>query len=97
MELAALVESGTEAVQAFTEHRPDVTLMDLDLPSTQGIKAIQQILQIDPSACIIGLLTYEEDKSHPQALRAGVRSCITKDRLNQDLVPLLRDCTPGPR
>ena len=91
MELAALVASGTEAVPAFTEHRPDVTLMDLDLPSGEGIAAIQQILQIDPAACIIGLLTYEEDESRGDALRAGARSCLTKDRLNQELASLIRE------
>jgi DNA-binding NarL/FixJ family response regulator len=91
MELVGVVASGKEAVQAFTGHRPDVTLMDLDLPSAAGITAIQEILQIDPAACVIGSSTYDWDESCTQALRAGARSCITKDRLNQDLVSLVRD------
>jgi DNA-binding NarL/FixJ family response regulator len=93
MELVDMVASGKEVVQAFTEHRPDVTLMDLDLPSGAGITAVQEILKIDPVACVLGLLTYEEDESGAYALRAGARSCITKDRLNHDLVSLVRDCT----
>ena len=69
MELVDLVESGKEAVQSFIAHRPDVTLMDLDLPSAAGITAIEEIVKIDPSTCIIGLLTYEWDQSRLQALR----------------------------
>ena len=92
MELVAAVASGKEAVQSFTQHRPDVTLMDLDLPSAAGITAIQEILKIDPAACVLGLCTYEWDESSAHALRAGARSCLTKDRLNQDLVSLVRDC-----
>ena len=92
MELVGLVASGEEAVQAFIQHRPDVTLMDLDLPSGLGIAAIREILQVDPATCIIGTSTYEWDESRAQALRAGARNCITKDRLNQDLVSLVRDC-----
>ena len=92
MELVAVVASGEEAVQAYTQHRPDVALMDLDLPSGGGITALQRILKIDPAACVIGLSTYEWDESCTQAMRAGARSCITKDRLNQDLVALVQDC-----
>jgi len=91
-ELVGAVASGEEAVQSFTEHRPDVTLMDLDLPSAAGITAIQEILKIDPATCVLGLLTYEWEESGADALRAGARSCLTKDRLNQDLVSLVRDC-----
>jgi two-component system NarL family response regulator len=70
-----------------------VTLRDLDLPSAAGITAVQKILKIDPAACVLGLLTYEEDESGAYALRAGARSCITKERLNHDLVSLVRDYT----
>ncbi len=92
MEFVGLVASAQEAVQLFTEHRPDVTLMDLDLPSGAGIRAIAEILKIDPSTCVVGLCTYDWDQSRAHALRAGARGCLTKDRLNQDLVSLMRDC-----
>jgi DNA-binding NarL/FixJ family response regulator len=92
MDLVGLAGSGLEAVQAFIQNRPDVTLMDLDLPSPTAITAIQEILRIDPATCIIGSSTYEWDESCAQALGAGARSCITKDRLNRDLVTLVRDC-----
>lgn len=92
MELAGLAASGKEAVQSFAEQRPEVTLMDLDLPSGAGITAIQEILEIDPAACVLGLFTYEGDESRTRALRAGARDCVTKDRLNEDLVALVRNC-----
>jgi len=92
MELVGLVASGKEAVLSFTEHRPDVTLMDLDLPAGAGITAIQEILKIAPATCVLGLFTYEGDASRAHALRAGARSCLTKDRLNEDLASLVRDC-----
>jgi CheY-like chemotaxis protein len=78
MELVDVVASGKQAVQSFTEQRPDVTLMDLDLPSGAGITAIREILKIDAAACVIGLFTYEGDVSHARALRAGARSCFNQ-------------------
>ena len=92
LELVGAVASGEEAVQWFTQHRPDVTLMDLDLPSGSGIAAIRAILQMDPGTCVLGSCTYDWDESSVQALRAGARNCLTKDRLNQELVSLARDC-----
>ena len=91
MELVGAVASGEEAVQTFIEHRPDVTLMDLDLPSAAAMTAIQKVLKIDPAACVLGLFTYEGDQSRVQAQRAGARGCLAKDRLNQDLAALVRD------
>jgi DNA-binding NarL/FixJ family response regulator len=94
MELVAVAASAKEAVQAFTQHRPDVTLMDLDMPSGAGITAIREILKIDPTASVIGTCTYDLDESCAQAMHAGARRCITKDRLDQDLASLLRGCVP---
>jgi DNA-binding NarL/FixJ family response regulator len=96
MELVASVTSAKEALEAFLAHRPDATLMDLDLPAATGITAIQKILRIDRNACIIGLMTYEDPQSLKRALAAGARHCITKDRLNEDLAPLIRDCLHRP-
>jgi DNA-binding NarL/FixJ family response regulator len=91
MELVGAVASGEEAVQSFAQHRPDVTLMDLDLPSSAAIAAIREILKIDPAACVLGLFTYEGDQSRVHAQRAGASGCLAKDRLNQDLASLVRE------
>ena len=91
MELVCSATSRAEAIECFAQHRPDVTLMDLDLPSGDGIAAMDEILSRDPAACIIGLLTYEWDVARSRALRAGARACLTKDRLNDELISLIRD------
>jgi DNA-binding NarL/FixJ family response regulator len=96
LELVGVTGSCTEAVDLFAEHRPDVTLMDLDLPDSAGITSLRRILKKDPSACVLGLLTYEEDAACERALKAGARSCITKDRLDQDLAAQIRDCAQRP-
>ncbi len=92
MELVGLAASRDEAVQLFSQHRPDVTLMDLDLPHGAATLAIRDLLRIDPAVCVIGLLTFEGDEACAQALRVGARVCVTKDRLNQDLTKLILDC-----
>ena len=92
LEHAGKTGSCEEAVELFVQHRPDVTLMDLDLPDSAGITTLRRILKKDPATCVLGLVTHEEDVSRERALRAGARGCITKDRLNQDLVSLIRDC-----
>jgi len=96
MELIGSVASAEEGVQSFEKHRPDVTLMYLDLPLAAGLAAIRKIRQIDPSACVLGLSTYEEDESRAQALRAGARNCVTKDRLDEDLISMMRNCARKP-
>jgi chemotaxis response regulator CheB len=51
MELVGLVASGKEAVKAFTQHRPEVTLMDLALPNAEGLTTLRKILKIDAATC----------------------------------------------
>jgi DNA-binding NarL/FixJ family response regulator len=92
MELAGAAESGDESVRLFRDRKPDVILMDLDLPSGAGISAIQAIRAIDPSACLIGLCTYEWDASNTEALRAGAWNCLAKDRLNSEVIAMARKC-----
>jgi DNA-binding NarL/FixJ family response regulator len=92
MELAATATDAREAVELFRAHRPDVTLMDLDLPLGGGVEALKQIRTIDANSSIIGLLTYEGESSAGEALRAGACGFLAKDRLNEELVPLIRKC-----
>jgi DNA-binding NarL/FixJ family response regulator len=68
--------------------------IDLDLPYAGGEKAVGQIRGIDPSACVLGLFTYEWDESIRAVLQAGASRCLAKDRLNEDLVLLIRNRCP---
>src|SRR5215469_14584396 len=78
MKLVAEATNGAEAVESFRLHRPDVTLMDLQLPGLNGIEAINRILSEYPDARIVVLTTYTGDVQVLRALRAGARSYILK-------------------
>lgn len=78
MKLIAEASSGEEAVEKFRAHRPDITLMDLQMPGLNGIESITRILSEFPSARIIVLTTYQGDAQVLRALRAGARSFLLK-------------------
>ena len=92
MEVAGVAASASQAVELFRAYMPEVVLMDLDLPESGGTRSIREIREFDPKACILGLLTHPWDECAVLALRAGARICITKDRLNRDLVKVIREC-----
>ena len=79
-----------EAVELFVKTRPDLTLMDLDLPSNGGPIAIRRIIEIDPGAWIIGLVTYEQDPCAAEAMEAGASAVLAKDLIREVLVPVIR-------
>jgi CheY-like chemotaxis protein len=92
MELVGAVPSAKEAVASFAQNRPAVTLMDLDLPGAAAIAAIDEIRKLEPAACILGLVTCDWDGLCNQAIHAGARKCLTKDRLDTELPAAIRDC-----
>jgi DNA-binding NarL/FixJ family response regulator len=78
MDVIAQAADGTEAVRLFDEHRPDLTLMDLQMPLQDGLAATKAILQKYPNALIVVLTSYEGDVRVSRALGAGARSYILK-------------------
>jgi DNA-binding NarL/FixJ family response regulator len=78
LKLVAEAANGEEAIEKFRIHRPDVTLMDLQMPGLNGIEAINRILSEFPDARIIVLTTYSGDAQVLRALRAGARAYILK-------------------
>ena len=90
MQLVGTAMTADGAVQMYLEQRPDVTLMDLDLPSEAAIGAIRKMRTRDDGARIIGLTTYEPDAVWAQALAAGACQCVAKDRLSDNLPRLIR-------
>ena len=78
MKLIAEASNGEEAVEKFRIHRPDVTLMDLQMPGLNGIEATTRILSEFPGAHIIVLTTYNGDAQVLRALRAGARAYLLK-------------------
>src|SRR5204862_8188367 len=62
LHVIAEAANGAEAVDAFRDHRPDVTLLDLRMPVMEGVEAVRHIRQIDPQARVIVLTTYDADE-----------------------------------
>ncbi len=89
--------NGREAIEMFRSQRPDVTLMDLQMPDLNGIAAITSIRQEYPQARIIVLTTYEGDALARRALKAGVAGYILKDMIRTELLEAIRAVHLGKR
>jgi DNA-binding NarL/FixJ family response regulator len=95
MELIAEACNGREAVEQFRKHRPDITLMDLQMPEMSGIDAISSIRGEFPEARIIILTTYAGDVQVSRALRAGARAYLLKGSLRKELLEAIRAVHAG--
>jgi DNA-binding NarL/FixJ family response regulator len=97
MKVVAEANNGAEAVEQFTRHRPDVTVMDLQLPIMTGLQAIRAIRDLDPLARIVVLTMYHGDEDIFQAFQAGAMGYLLKDAVPDDLVNVLRAVHAGER
>ena len=95
MELVAEASTGREAVEEFRAHRPDITLMDLQMPDMTGIEAIIAIRGEFPDARIIVLSTYSGDVNVTRALKAGARGFLLKGNVNKELLATIRAVQTG--
>jgi DNA-binding NarL/FixJ family response regulator len=90
MQLKGTASEASEAVRLYLETSPDIIVIDLELRGATSFAAIRTILAAKPKAKIIGLTTYEGDNSGLEALAVGVIAVMSKDRLGEELVPLIR-------
>jgi DNA-binding NarL/FixJ family response regulator len=97
MHLVAEASTGLEAVSQFRTHRPDITLMDLQMPEMNGVDAILSIRGEFPEAKIIVLTTYSGDVQVLRALKAGARAYLLKATIHKDLVDMIRAVHAGKR
>jgi DNA-binding NarL/FixJ family response regulator len=81
----------------FRLHRPDVTLMDLQMPVLNGIDATMEIKRIAPAARVLVLTTYSGDMQATRALQAGAVGYLLKGSLRKELVQAIRDVHAGRR
>jgi DNA-binding NarL/FixJ family response regulator len=95
MKLVAEASNGQEAIEQFRLHRPDVTLMDLQMPDLNGIEAIDCIHREFPNARIIVLTTYTGDVQVVRALRAGARGYVLKGHVHRELLETVRAVHAG--
>lgn len=95
MKLVSEASNGEEAIQNFRTHRPDVTLMDLQLPGIDGTEAITRIMSEFPGARFIVLTTYSGDAQVVRALRAGARAYLLKGHVHRELLETIRAVHAG--
>ena len=97
MVVVAEAANGAEAVELFQRHKPDVTLMDLQLPTMNGHEAIKAIRRVQPDARIVVLTMYYGDEDVYRAIEAGVMGYLLKDAVPDDLIQVIRDVHAGRR
>lgn len=97
LEIVGEATNGAEAVEKFRQLRPDVTLMDLQMPVMTGLEAIASIRQESPNARVVVLTTYEGDVQAVRALKAGACAYLLKSSLLDELLTTIRAVHAGRR
>jgi DNA-binding NarL/FixJ family response regulator len=95
MALVAEASNGREAIQQFRAHRPDIALMDLQMPEMNGLDAIVAIRGEFPDAKIIVLTTYKGDVQILRALKAGARGYLLENTFHKELLDTIRAVHAG--
>ncbi len=95
MKLVAEASGGQEAIELYRLHRPDVALMDLQMPEMNGAEAISEIQREFNDARIIVLTTYSGDAQILKALKAGARAYILKGHVHRELLETIRAVHAG--
>lgn len=97
MKLIAEVLNGRDAITQFRAHRPDVTLMDLQMPGMGGLETLREILAEWPDARIVVLTTYRGDAQVMSALKSGARGFMLKGMMRKELRETIRSVHAGRR
>jgi two-component system NarL family response regulator len=95
LQVVAEASNGVEAIAAFEQFHPDVTLLDLRMPIMEGVEAVRQIRARDPHARVIVLTTYDTDDEISRALKAGAKAYVLKDISADLLIGCIRDVLAG--
>jgi len=95
MKVVARAATGEEAIALFQKHRPDITLMDLQLAAMSGVEAIRAIRKQDPAARVVVLTMSRGDEDVYRALEAGASTYLLKDTAFEDLVRVVREVHAG--
>lgn len=95
MSIVGQASNGREAIQQFRAHRPDIVLMDLQMPEMNGLDALMAIRDEAPDARIIVLTTYAGDAQVLRAIKAGARGYLLKSALHRELLETIRAVHAG--
>ena len=88
-------EDGREAVELALRHRPDVILMDVQMPHLSGIDATRRITAVDDPPRVVVLTTFGNDENVYEALRAGASAFLLKDSRPEDVINAIRVVAGG--
>jgi len=94
-EVVGEATTGEEAVTRSAELRPDVVLMDIQMPGLNGIEATRQVMQSDPNAGVVVLTMFRDDDSVFAAMRAGARGYVLKDAGGEEVLTVVRAVANG--
>jgi DNA-binding NarL/FixJ family response regulator len=95
LSLVAQASNGRDAIEQFRAHRPDVTLMDLQMPEMNGLEAMIAIRGEFPDARIVVLTTYSGDVQVLRAMKVGARAYLLKSLLDKELLETIRAVHAG--
>jgi DNA-binding NarL/FixJ family response regulator len=97
LEVVGEATNGREAVEQFRARKPDIVLMDLQMPVMGGIEAISAIRSEFPNARIVVLTTYKGDTQALRAFKAGASGYLLKSMLRKELLDTIRSVHAGHR
>jgi DNA-binding NarL/FixJ family response regulator len=95
LEIVAEAETGEQAIDLYEKHRPDIILMDLQMPGMGGVAAIETLRKVHPTSRIIVLTTYAGDAQAMRALRAGAVGYLLKSSMRKELLETIRSVHGG--
>jgi DNA-binding NarL/FixJ family response regulator len=90
MTIVGKAATGREAVELWQQHHPDVTLLDLRMPVLDGVNAMMEIRELNPSARIVVLTTFDTDHEISRTIKAGAKGYLLKDAQREELLKCIR-------
>ena len=95
MSIVAEAVDGSQAVELYAKHKPDIVLMDLRMPVKDGIEATAEIHAQDPDARVLMLTTFDGDTDIHKALQAGAQGYVLKNSTGKELIPAIHAVAGG--
>ena len=95
MKIVAEASNGKEAVEEWTKHRPDVSLLDLRMPALDAVGVIDRIRETDPAARCLVLTTFDTDEDIYRAVKSGAKGYLLKDAPRDILLESIRKVHAG--
>ena len=95
MKIVAQASNGTDAVEQWNNHRPDVSLLDLRMPALDAVGVINRIRESDPAARFLVLTTFDTDEDIYRAIKSGAKGYLLKDAPRETLLDSIRKVHAG--